>query len=90
MYELLNVQYSKPALNGTSKEDQKLGFKTDNRSMQVKIIEVFSPLDHSATLLTGIKRLSVFKTFVLSIFEWPLKTGFTVYELISNLPYLEL
>ena len=30
-------------------------------------------------LLTFIKLPFVFKTFVLSIFEWPLKTGFTVY-----------
>ena len=29
-------------------------------------------------LLTFIKLPFVFKTFVLSIFEWPLKTGFTV------------
>ena len=29
-------------------------------------------------LLTCIKLPSVFKTFVLSIFEWPLKTGLTV------------
>ena len=34
--------------------------------------------EHSAILLTCIKRKSVFKTFVLSYFEWPLKTGFTV------------
>ena len=33
---------------------------------------------HSAILLTKINLLPVFKTFVLSIFEWPLKTGFTV------------
>ena len=34
--------------------------------------------EHSAILSTFIKLLFVFKTFVLSIFEWPLKTGFTV------------
>ena len=36
-------------------------------------------LEHSAILLTFNKLPFVFKTFVLSIFEWPLKTGFTVY-----------
>ena len=36
------------------------------------------PLEHSAILLTFIKLPFVIKTFVLSIFEWPLKTGFTV------------
>ena len=33
--------------------------------------------EHSAILSTFIKLPFVFKTFVLSIFEWPLKTGFT-------------
>ena len=35
--------------------------------------------EHSAILLTFIKLQFVIKIFVLSIFEWPLKTGFTVY-----------
>ena len=34
--------------------------------------------EHSAILLTLIKLPFVIKVFVLSIFEWPLKTGFTV------------
>ena len=34
--------------------------------------------EHSAICSTCIKPPSVFKTFVLSIFEWPLKTGYTV------------
>ena len=34
--------------------------------------------EHSAILLTFTKLPFVIKTFVLSIFEWPLKTGFTV------------
>ena len=37
------------------------------------------PLEHSAILLTFIKLPFVFKIFGLSIFEWPLYTGFTVY-----------
>ena len=44
--------------------------------------------EHSAILSTFYKLPFIFKTFVLSIFqwplktgfEWPLKTGFTVYE----------
>ena len=35
-----------------------------------------APVEHSAELLTCIK-LHVFTTFVLSISEWPLRTGFT-------------
>ena len=42
----------------------------DNGLMQVKSIA-----EHSAVLLTCIKLLHGFKTFVLSIFEWRLKTG---------------
>ena len=34
--------------------------------------------EHSAILLTFIKLPSVFKTFVLSISKWSIKTGFTV------------
>ena len=34
--------------------------------------------EHSAILSTCIKLPLVIKNFVLSIFEWPLKTGFTV------------
>ena len=34
--------------------------------------------EHSAILLTFIKLPFVIKIFVLSIFEWPLYTGFTV------------
>ena len=34
--------------------------------------------EHSAILLTLIKLPFSIKTFVLSIFKWPLKTGFTV------------
>ena len=34
--------------------------------------------EHSAILSTFIKLPFVSKIFVLSIFEWPLKTGFTV------------
>ena len=35
--------------------------------------------EHSVILLTFIKLPFVIKIFVLSVFEWPLKTGFTVY-----------
>ena len=37
-----------------------------------------APREHSAILSTFIKLVFVLKIFVLSIFEWPLKTGFTV------------
>ena len=45
--------------------------------MQIKELQN-ALLEHSAILLTFIKLPFVLKTFVLSIFEWSLKTGFTV------------
>ena len=47
--------------------------------MQVKSIAECPPLEHSAILLTFIKLPFVIKFFVLSIFEWTLNTGFTVF-----------
>ena len=38
------------------------------------------PLEHSAILSTFIKLPFAIKTFVLPVFKWPLKTGFTVPE----------
>ena len=42
-------------------------------------------MEHSAVLLTCIKLPRGLKTLVLSIFEWPLKTGFTVVTQKSSL-----
>ena len=36
-----------------------------------------APREHSAILLSFIKLPFVVKIFVLSVFEWPFKTGFT-------------
>ena len=40
--------------------------------------------EHSAILSTFIKLPFAIKTFVLSIFEWPLKTGFSVTEILLD------
>ena len=50
------------------------------RLMQVKRMQN-APREHSAILLTFIKLPFVIKIFVLSIFEWPFYTGFTVFLL---------
>ena len=42
-----------------------------------------APREHSAILLTFIKLPFVIKTFVLSFFEWPLKTGFTIIRFVK-------
>ena len=62
-------------LSSLSKEDQNWFSMTDYCLMQVKSIAEFSPLEHSAILLTCMYKATI---FVLSIFKWPLKTGFTV------------
>ena len=46
--------------------------------MQVKNIAECSKGEHSVILLTVIKLSFAIKIFVLSIFEWPFYTGFTV------------
>ena len=63
----------KPVLNGHSKKKTKIGFQ-DQLSLNAgqkycRMLQI---------LLTFIKLPFVFKTFVLSIYECPLKTGFTV------------
>ena len=45
------------------------------------------PLEHSSIRLTIIKIPFVTKIFVLSIFEWPLKTGFTVLYKLFQLTF---
>ena len=46
--------------------------------------------EHSAILSTFIKLPFVIKIFVLSIFEWPPKTGFTVlYSTLTHLSRME-
>ena len=64
----------KPVLSGHLKRTPKLVLKTDYRLMQVKSIAEC----HSTIISTLIRLPFVLKTCVLSIFEWPLKTGFTV------------
>ena len=65
----VKINQSKLVLSGYSKEDQIL--VQDRLSlMQVK--------EHSEILSTFVELPFVFKTNFFSIFEWPLKTGFTV------------
>ena len=65
----------KPVLRGHSKRRPKIGFQ-DRLSLNAgqKHCRMLQ-WEHSAILLTFSKLPFVFKTFVLSIFEWPLKTG---------------
>ena len=69
-----------PVYNGHSQKDKKLFFKTNYRLMQVKVLQIaLSQGERSVILSTFIKQPFVIKIFVLSIFEWPFYTGFTVF-----------
>ena len=56
-----------------SQKDRKLFFKTNYRLMQAK-----SQGEHSAILMAFIKLSIVIDFYVVSTFEWPFYTGFTV------------
>ena len=75
-HEFFNTVIS--ALSSHS-EKTKIGFQ-DRLSLNAgQNVLQNAPREHSAILPACIKLPSVFKTFVLFISEWPLKTGFTVY-----------
>ena len=80
----------KPVLSGHSKRRPKLGFQ-ERLSLTAgqKYCRKLQG-EHSAILLTCIKLPFDIKIFVLSIFEWSLKTGFTVFGkiYIETLCYL--
>ena len=68
----------KPALSSHLKRKPKIGFQ-DRLSLNAaqKYCRML-PLEHSAILLSCIKLPIIIKIVVLSIYEWLLKTGFTV------------
>ena len=68
--EDVNIITVKPVISSHSTRRPKFGFQ-DQLSLNAL-------REHSAILLTFIRLPFVFKIFVMSIFEWPLKTGFTV------------
>ena len=68
----------KPVLSGHSKRTPKIGFQYRlSLNASQKYCRMLQG-EHSAILVTFIKLPFSIKTFVLSIFEWLLKTGFTV------------
>ena len=72
------LTYSKTCLKRPLKKKTKIGFQ-DRLSLNAgqKYCRMLHG-EHSAILLTFIKLPFAIKTYVLSFFEWPLKTGFTV------------
>ena len=73
--------YSKTSPKRPLKQKNKIGFQ-DRLSLNAS--QTYCRMlqwEHSAILSTLIKLPFVIKLFVLSIFDWPLNTGFTVYGL---------
>ena len=60
--------YCKTCFKRPLKRKTKIGFQD---------IQSLNSVEYSAVLLTYIKLTYDFKTFVMSIFEWPLKTDFS-------------
>ena len=75
--------YSITCLKRSLKKKTKIGFQ-DWLSLNAGQ-KYCRMLEHSAILSTFIELPFVFKTFVLSVFEWPLKTGFTVFMHVTSL-----
>ena len=80
--QLLKVTYTvKPVLSSHSKRTPKLFFQYGlSLNAGQKYCRMLQG-EHSEMLSSFIKLPFVFKTFVLFIFEWPLKTGFTVSQI---------
>ena len=77
---IIYIVYSKTCLKRPLSKRSKFGFQ-DQLSLNAdqKYCRMLQG-EHSAILSTFIKLPFVFKIFVLSIFEWPLKPGFTVFH----------
>ena len=78
-YMVWDRNYLKTCFKGPLKKNTKISFQ-DQLSFNAgqKYCRML-PLEHSAILLTFIKLPFVIKTFVLSIFKWPLQPGLTVH-----------
>ena len=77
--QLLKRVYSKTCLKQPLPKRPKMGFQYQLLLTAGQKYCRMLQREHSAILSPCIKLPHGFKTFVLSIFEWPLKTGFTVF-----------
>ena len=78
MFLFAIYRYSKTCLKRPLKKKTKNGFSRPMIAYCRSKVLQNAQRENSAILSTFIKLSFVFKTFVLSIFECPLKTGFTV------------
>ena len=72
------ITYSKTFLKLPLKMKPKIGFQAQLSECRSKVLQN-APREHSAILSTFIKLPYAIEIIVLSIFEWLLKTVFTVY-----------
>ena len=68
-------RYSKICVKQPVSKRPNIGFQDHAGQKYCRMLQ----WEHSAILSTFIKLLFVIKIFVLSIFEWPFYTGFTVH-----------
>ena len=73
----------------TKKEDQKLGFKTDYRLMQVNSIAECSNGSILQYFRPSLSYHLPLRSFCCLFFEWPLKTGFTVNVFMYDYIHME-
>ena len=74
----LKVQYSKTCIKQPLSKRPKIGFQNQLSLNAGQKYYRMLQREHSAILSTYIKLPFVIKIFVLSIFEWPFYTDFTV------------
>ena len=80
------ILYSKTCLKRSPKKNTKIGFQY---RLSLNACQKYCRMlqgEHSAINLTCIKLPFSIKTLFLSIFKWPLKTGFTVSSLNLTVP----
>ena len=85
-FMVLIIDTVKPVLSGHSKRTPKIGFQY---RLSLNACQKYCRMLHSAILLTCIKLSFSIKTLVLSIFKWPLKTGFTVFSIKNLIPLID-
>ena len=75
----LHINYSKTCLKQPLSKRKQVGFQDQ---LSLNAVQKYCRMlqgEHSAILLTFIKLPFVIKIFVLTIFEWPFYSGFTVH-----------
>ena len=80
-----NKMYSKSCVKRSPSKRPKIGFQDQLFLNAGQKYRRMLQWEHSAIPLTFYKQPFVIQIFVLSIFEWPFYTGFTVFQLFNRL-----